>query len=62
MTIAAPTAWTARAATSAHTVGAAAHRAEATVNTASPTRNSLRWPNRSARRPASARKAAKTTV
>ena len=60
MTSAAPTAWTARAATSTPTEGAAAQPAEPIANTTSPSSNVLRRPRRSPSRPAGTRHAANT--
>jgi hypothetical protein len=60
--MAAPTAWSTRAATSSSTLGAAAHSPEASMNTPMPTKKVLRRPTRSAARPAGTSSAAKTTL
>ena len=60
MIIAAPAAWTMRAAISAPTEGDTAHRAEPTVKVARPSRNIRRRPILSANRPAGTSSAAST--
>lgn len=60
--VAAPAACTTRAATSHHTPGAAAHAADASVNTATPRRKARLGPVRSASPPAGTSSAAKTTA
>ena len=59
---AAPTPWTARAANSSGSDGAAAHTSEATTNVNKPTRKSVRLPNRSPSDPAVSRTAAKVML
>ena len=58
----APTAWTARNATSAPRVGATLHRSDPAVNTAMPTWNVRRRPSRSAVAPAAMSRLATTSV
>jgi hypothetical protein len=53
-----PMPWNARAAFSTPIVGAQAHSADATANHTTPTRNTLRRPNRSPKEPPSSRNAA----
>ena len=60
--IAAPRAWTMRAATSRSSEGAAPQSADATVNSATPVTKARRRPSRSVRRPQTMRKAAKTML
>ena len=62
-TIAAPIAWTIRAATSSSTLGASAHATDAAVNTSSLSSAYIRLrPSRSAARPAATRNAANTML
>ena len=61
-TIAPPSAWQARIAIRNPELGARPHSAEEMVKTATPERNSLRRPNRSASRPDTTRKAANTML
>ena len=60
MSAAAPTAWSARAATSTARVGAAAQIAEAPTKSSSPPRKARLWPRMSAMRPNGTSSAAKT--
>ena len=60
--MAAPRAWTMRAATSRSTDGATPQSADATVNSPTPATNARRRPSRSVMRPHTMRKAAKTML
>jgi hypothetical protein len=59
---AAPIACTDRATTRTHSVGAAAHARDARVNSATPARNTGRWPTRSPSRPSTTSSAARVSA
>lgn len=62
VSIAPPTAWSTRKATSSSRLGASAHSSDPSENSTSPVRNTRRRPTRSAVEPASTRKLARTSV